>query len=328
MDSEKHQEIQELIRSGRQPSDEGPFYHHTFWEAYKGSIKGKLGGTVIGALMGAVVGVAVFAILPVGIAGAGAIIGGFAAAGMIYGGHEFSEIGRVTGAVAAAGKDAENRMQEFEKGKFSEIKQEISELKSIVAGNPPTSIAKTTSATPPSVTDSEGVEEKLKNYRVTHHDPKINPPKGNGIIFWKATLVGMIVGAGVGLLLAAASAAAPIIGSIAGGSLLTPTASAITFGAIGASFGINRDIFRKIFDKTDMMFKGAANWKQGIKPAQPTIEPTRTLSASKDRPTINTLVYQEAGIDYPTSETFHQDKVIANAKQALASMDHTTASRH
>jgi hypothetical protein len=52
------------------------------------------------------------------------------------------------------------------------------------------------------------------------------------------------------------------------------------------------------------------------------------LSASIEHPTISTLVYKDANIDCPISETFNQDKMMLNAKQILASMDHTTASRH
>jgi hypothetical protein len=32
--------------------------------------------------------------------------------------------------------------------------------------------------------------------------------------------------------------------------------SVTAFGALGASFGISRDFFRKVFDKTDLWFKG------------------------------------------------------------------------
>jgi len=52
------------------------------------------------------------------------------------------------------------------------------------------------------------------------------------------------------------------------------------------------------------------------------------INASKDMPNISTLVYKDPAIDYPTSETFQQDKLIANAKQVLAVMDPTTASMH
>jgi hypothetical protein len=58
------------------------------------------------------------------------------------------------------------------------------------------------------------------------------------------------------------------------------------------------------------------------------IQPAAMISASKDMPNISTLVYKDPAIDYPTSETFQQDKLIANAKQVLAIMDPTTASMH
>ena len=56
--------------------------------------------------------------------------------------------------------------------------------------------------------------------------------------------------------------------------------------------------------------------------------PAPMINASKDMPNISTLVYKDPAIDYPTSETFQQDKLIANAKQVLAVMDPTTASMH
>lgn len=52
------------------------------------------------------------------------------------------------------------------------------------------------------------------------------------------------------------------------------------------------------------------------------------LSASKEHPIISTLVYKSSDIDFTTSETFPQDRIIANAKQLLVALDHTTASRH
>jgi|CXWL01.1.fsa_nt_gi hypothetical protein len=57
-------------------------------------------------------------------------------------------------------------------------------------------------------------------------------------------------------------------------------------------------------------------------------QPERMLSASKERPTISTLVYKAPEVEFSTSETFPQDKIIANAKQLLVALDHTTASMH
>src|SRR5689334_13029436 len=125
MDTEKYVEIQKKIRDGKSPNDEGPYYHHSWWESYKGGIKGKLGGVIGGGIVGALVGGIVATVatlvpaLGMGFAGALGIMGAFAAAGSMYGAHEFGEIGRITGAVAASQKHAEARMKSFEEGKFS-----------------------------------------------------------------------------------------------------------------------------------------------------------------------------------------------------------------
>ncbi len=79
------------------------------------------------------------------------------------------------------------------------------------------------------------------------------------------------------------------------------------------------NIFQRLIRKLGKKAKTSCNKTE--------ILPQNILSASKDQPPISTLVYV-AGIDCPTSETIRQDKAIANAKQVLASMDHTTASMH
>ena len=58
------------------------------------------------------------------------------------------------------------------------------------------------------------------------------------------------------------------------------------------------------------------------------LQPEQMLSASKEHPAISTLVYKSSDINFTTSETFPQDVIIANAKQLLVALDHTTASRH
>lgn len=335
MDSEKHNEIQDLVKKGRPAGDEGPFYHHTFWESYKGSVKGKFGGLVIGLLVGAVVGAATALLLPyIGVTGvtAATAIGGMSVMGMAYGMKEFGEVGRVTGAVAAAGKDSEKRMQTFEKGKFEEIKQDINELKSMVSGKPIEEVAKASkvshTSTSEEIDNFEEAERKLASYRTSHHDASIPKPAGNGLIFWKVAAVGLAVGSGLGLLLSAVASTGVIAAAgtgVLGELLASPAASALTVGLIGASFGINRDSFRKIFDKTDSLFRGMFDFTQ---PTQRAPEQAITINASVERPKVKTLVYPDAGIDYPTSETHHQDKVMQNARQLLAAMDHTTASRH
>jgi|GEM_PF-5027025 len=52
------------------------------------------------------------------------------------------------------------------------------------------------------------------------------------------------------------------------------------------------------------------------------------ISASSQHPLISTLVYKDASVDHLVSETFNQEKMMVNAAQILASLDHTTASKH
>ncbi len=52
------------------------------------------------------------------------------------------------------------------------------------------------------------------------------------------------------------------------------------------------------------------------------------MSASSQHPLISTLVYKDANVDHLISETFNQEKMMVNASQILASLDHTTASKH
>src|SRR5271156_6856405 len=112
MDTEEHIEIQHNIMEGRPQTDEGPYYHEPWWEAYKGSVKGKLGGAKIGALLGGAAGLAAaavllatgvipFALTMATLTTASAITAGFATAGMVYGAHEFGEIGKAVGSNAA-----------------------------------------------------------------------------------------------------------------------------------------------------------------------------------------------------------------------------------
>ena len=126
MDSEEQYEIRLAQLEGRSETDEGPYYHNSWWEAYKGSVKGKLGGAIIGAGIGAVVGVAAVVALPlagVAIASTALTVGGFSAAGMLYASHEFSDIGKTVGSDAALGEKLEVRMKSYMGEKFDGLKQ-------------------------------------------------------------------------------------------------------------------------------------------------------------------------------------------------------------
>jgi hypothetical protein len=329
MDSEENNKIQEAMKSGYTQTDEGPYYHKSWWESYKGGVKGKLGGVVIGAILGALVGVVAAGVaalaLPAGLtfAAGAAIAGGFSAGGMMYGAHEFSEVGKVTGAVAAAHEKSEERMKSFENGKFAEIKKEISELKSLITGKEtPESLA----AAIPAKTEADA----HGNYVTKHMDDDVSSRETKPI-FWNIAAIGGAIGLAAGALLAFGGVSEHLLGGLgfAGEEMSHAgvyAASMTSIGLFGASFGINRDIFRKIFDKTDLIFKGIIG--DGPEPAKAaSVAKAPVKQVENPEPAITTVVY-EGYADYPQSDTHHRDKVLAQAKQALLSMDHTKAIPH
>jgi len=334
MDSEENEHIQKAAQAGHSQTDEGPYYHRSWWESYKGGVKGKLGGLVIGALIGAAVGLAAAGIAAVAlphlaIGAAVAIVGGFSAGGMLYGAHEFSDVGKVTGAVAAAQERAEERMKSFEAGKFAELKKEISELKSMIAGEklPETELAQQEAAL------AAGNAE-LADYKTRHMDDA--HARESRPVFWNIAAIGLAVGLAAGALLAFGGVSEHVLHGLGyageelshGGVL---AASMGSMGLFGASFGINRDIFRRVFDTTDLLFKGiVGNSPEPSKAAGKGVAPEAAAPSAPSAGAENvvTAVVYEAYADYPQSDTHHRDRVLAQARQALLSMDPTKAIPH
>ena len=360
MASEELKDVQELIKLSRSPHDSGPFYHHSFWEAYKGSLKGKLGGAIIGISLGMATGalaggLATLLIPAAVLAQAGltagalflAITGGIGAAGMFYGAKEFGDSGRISGAVAAAHKDGERRMMAFEKAKFAELKQDIDDIKSAIGVKPHTA----TISTSKNDIDCNKVEGELEGYRRKHFSD--NFPHLKKLISWKVLVIGLLAGAAIaygfglfgageavlGALHIKLAADAAATGAAAETMVLAKTAAlktamgitaALGLGAVGASFGINRDLFRKVFDKTDGWFKSVYNYgkRMGTELAPPA-EAIDIGKYSTPAPSpVSTVIYPETQPDQPISDTFYRDKVLASAKQALLDMDHTNARAH
>src|SRR5262249_11539894 len=121
--------------------------------------------------------------------------------------HEFSEVGKVTGATAAVQQQAELRMKAFEAGKFAEIKEDIAELKSELTGKPI------------DLSEVEAIHKEMKeyddlDYRKTHY-AKLKPVPMNTLAFWKVALVGLAVGAIAGVILGETHLAADLFTHIA-----------------------------------------------------------------------------------------------------------------
>ncbi|MCE2926983.1 MAG: hypothetical protein LW823_05000 [Rickettsiales bacterium] len=330
MDTEKHLELEKKIREGKSPNDEGPYYHHAWWESYKGSIKGKLLGAVLGTAAGAIIGGVVVAVAAIftplaGMVATGAAIstiGAFAGAGLLYGVKEFSEIGKNVGNTASQFRLFESRTRTMVDGKVAEIKEEIGEIKSLLTGKIDPKKAEYQEA-------QRVADDDETNYRKTHY-AKLNTPRINGFAFWKVALVGLVAGAAIGALLGATG----IVGyALPAAIKIAPEVitigSALIFGAMGASFGINRDFARKIADRTDLLFKGILGSKSHdlVKEQQITegkvIEDM--LSGKSDAIATSVVPEYMADKDAPTSQTQWRDKVLPAAQRALLSFDHTRA---
>jgi hypothetical protein len=145
-----------------------------------------------------------------------------------------------------------------------------------------------------------------------------------------ATLNGLIAGLAAGALLAASGMAGHVIHGLGVGE--TFAASMATMGMFGASFGINRDAFRQVFDKTDLLYKGLTEKSRSpeaaiaVAPSPPPV-PSVNPTFNKTSPTASfiTVVCAE---NTDQTHTFHRDKLAASTKLALLNMDHSKAISH
>lgn len=327
MDSEEHHEVTEALRKGAPETDEGPYYHKTWWEGYKGGVKGLLGGLLLGACVGSVIGMGAAGIMLsldlVGTGLVGGIVAAFAAGGMLLGAEEFSTVGIVTGANAASHEEAEIRNKKELTRAVGELKAELAELKALVQGKSPSEAGKAKEDAKAMIPPTNEAK------RTTHLDHNHKPEKFKPI-FWKVAGIGAVIGGTAGALLAFGGVPTHLL-ELAGteaahqlsGSFVPTLAATSTVGALaGASFGINRDIFRKVFDITDHWFRGILiPGNEDVAPA-PAIEQAR----APEVPAQNVAAVITAE-EKPKPETYFRDK-ITTAQRALAEMDHSQAIRH
>ena len=326
MDSEEHHEITEAQRKGLPETDEGPYYHKTWWEGYKGGVKGLLGGLLLGACVGSVIGMGAAGIMLsmelVSTGLVGSVVAAFAAGGMLLGAEEFSTVGIVSGASAAGHEEAEIRSKKELTRAVGELKAELAELKALVPGKSPSEAGKAKE-------DAKALIPPPDEFKRTTHVDYNHKPEKFKPIFWKVAGIGAVIGGTAGTLLAFGGVPKELL-ELAGteaaqqlsGSWTGTLAATSTVGALaGASFGINRDIFRKVFDITDHWFRGILiPGKEDVSPA-PAIEQARAAEIQVQ--STPAVVVEEK----PKPETYFRDK-IATAQRALAEMDHSQAIRH
>lgn len=341
MDTEEAREIAHHQYIGRPETDEGPYYHESWWEAYKGGVKGLLGGLIIGGGVGAIAGVMAAGAIALILGGAvtplavGGIVLGFSAFGAYHGASEFAHVGIVTGAVSAAQEIAEDRLRDHDLSRFAELKREIVGIKEMIKGKTPEEVEKAQEVCEPGVPSIRAVEQAQEHYRTQHCDDYHCPPEGMKPVFWKVGLVGLLAGAAGGALLGwggVHSVLSEIIEKFTGehaaldglknlSAAQTAGISAVAGGAIGASFGINRDLFRGVFDTTDRWFKGILVRENGKNRARAV-----QVDAVPEPHGAGLMV------ETPTTaqeSSFFRDKLQAEAAQrALVNLDPNAAIRH
>lgn len=330
MDSEELAEIAFHQKNGRPETTKGPYYHKAWWESYKGAVKGIIGGIMVGGLIGAVVGGAVVGALALSAGAsvatgyAGIILAATTLFGMYEGKEKFEKVGVATGAVAAASEVSEVRMKQYVREKFTGLTNEIRELKAVLAGKQPIDSIQTDPAKP----DNAAIFDE-SDFRTTHCDEHC-APQSKKIMYWNVAAIGALVGAAVTAIIAFTGGGVEgILGEVikehAISTAAANTALITTGTALGASFGINRDIFRKVFDVTDCWFAGVTKGNcSSVEIAQakgveiPHLAPHKPMPAAYP---IKTIVSDS------TPSTIITESTIA-ARNALLSMDHTTAVRH
>ncbi len=141
-------------------------------------------------------------------------------------------------------------MKSFENSKFAELKKDIAELKGGKAAAVATAEAKKAK--------DESIQED--RYRTTHY-AKITATGKKRPVFWKVALAARWSAWPRAPCSFIAAWLPHLLDGLLGGlSPLGETGAAMAmFGALGASFGINRDIFRRVFDTTDLWSKGIAS---------------------------------------------------------------------
>jgi hypothetical protein len=96
---------------------------------------------------------------------------------------------------------------------------------------------------------------------------------------------------------------------------------------VGAHVDLNRYFLVKLRDNKALCFKSVMSVSKHRHQPPPT--PKQTIDTNREMvdSAITTVVYENLD-NHPHADTFRRDKVLASAKQALLSMDHTKQIRH
>lgn len=261
--------------SGASPG-ESPYLNRITWASYKALSRGQLGGLVLGGMIGLGVGVAAVALsafaLPalglgaLGGVGVAAVVGGFTAIGAKYYYDVFKEVGAASGAVAAGMEIAEERSQ------VMNIK--LDTILNVLAKDGKISAQEIKTIED----DVEAVYQKG-----THNFEKkfIDKPA----YFWQIGVVGALAGiavvaavAGVGFLMEGIVHGVDSAVTLASHLSVPLAGTALAGGALaGASYGINRNLYRHVLNVTNALFEGNLGEIEKQRARQYGLEPEQEL---------------------------------------------------
>lgn len=237
-----------------------PYFHLPFWTAYKSGNTGFVTGLFVGGGVGVLTGIGVaLALTAFGTAltaaAAGALVVGCAIAGMAVGAHKFGDAGNAAGAAAGVATIQEKRL-------LKGIALMLSRALGRKVDAPASEELDDDVPIPTHLSDSPHFLS-TSSFDMKPFYPKVGIP-------------GLLIGAGVGAAAAfAAPFALPLLESVGvahfivtGVGHLSYAGAMTAFGLFGASFGVNRNYFRKVADWVD---KGLAEgWfskdSEGITP--------------------------------------------------------------
>lgn len=240
--------------SGASPG-ESPYLNRITWASYKGLSRGQLGGLVLGGMIGLGVGLAAAAgaaaVLPllgmeaVGMGAMGAVVAGFTAIGAKYYYDIFKQVGATSGAIAAG----------------MEINEERSQVMNIKLDTILNVLAKDGKITSEEIKIIEDDIESVYRQGNTNFEKKFNDKPA---YFWQVGAVGALAGVAVIAALGGAAYLHQLIeyGAEAASQMLShvdPGLGAVALGGgalAGASYGINRNYYRSVFNVTNALFEG------------------------------------------------------------------------
>lgn len=264
--------------SGASPG-ESPYLNRITWASYKALSRGQLGGLVLGGLIGLGVGIAAAALSAVALpalpalgvsalggTGIAAVVGGFTAVGAKYYYDVFKEVGAASGAVAAG----------------MEIAEERSQVMNIKLDTILNVLAKDGKISPQEIKIIEDDVEAVYQ-KGTHNFEKkfIDKPT----YFWQIGAVGALAGmallaaiGGAGYLVSALVGHAPDLGVFFAAQNIPILGAAVAGSALaGASYGINRNLYRHVLNVTNALFEGNLGEVEKQRARQYGLEPEQEL---------------------------------------------------